>query len=61
MVASNLKKGKIILPHNWYESIILSETICNASVTSAQITFFLENAEIFKDYFSQRICFEGRG
>jgi hypothetical protein len=61
MVASNPKKGKTILPHNWYESIILSETIHNTLVTSAQITLFLENAEIFKNYFSKRVCFEGRG
>jgi hypothetical protein len=61
MVASNPKKGKTILPHNWYQSIILSKTIRNILVTSAQITLFSENAEIFKNYFSQRVCFEGRG
>jgi hypothetical protein len=57
-VASNPKKGKTILPHNWYESIILWETICSTLVTSAQITLLLENAEIFKNYFSQRVCLE---
>lgn len=40
---------------------MVSETIRNTLVTSAQITLFLENAEIFKNYFSQRVCFEGRG
>ncbi len=30
-------------------------------MTSKQVTLFLENAGIFKNYFSQRVCFEGRG